>query len=153
SVFELFLPLTVGGTVVVVDNVLRLASPGPPDVTLINTVPSAMRELVRLWRPQAALRAVNLAGEPLTRDLVQHLYERAPGVAVFNLYGQTETTVYSRGARMEPPDRAVVTIGRPIAGTSVYVLDSHLRRVPVGVAGELYIGGAGVARGYLDRPS
>jgi amino acid adenylation domain-containing protein len=152
SVFEFFLPLTVGGTVVVVENVLRLASPGAPDVTLINTVPSAMRELVRLWRPQAALRAVNLAGEPLTRDLVQRLYERAPGVTVFNLYGPTETTVYSTDARLEPADRAAVPIGRPVAGTSVYVLDNRLRRVPVGVAGELYIGGAGVSRGYLGRP-
>ncbi|MCY1079431.1 non-ribosomal peptide synthetase [Archangium lansingense] len=153
SVFELFLPLTQGGTIVLVDNILTLASPEAPDVTLINTVPSAMRELLRLWRPGPSLRTVNLAGEPLARDLVQRLHERAPGVIVNNLYGPTETTVYSTGIRVESSDPAIPPIGRPIDGTVVYVLDERLSRVPVGVPGELYITGAGVARGYLGNPA
>jgi amino acid adenylation domain-containing protein len=153
SVFELFLPLLHGGTVVLVENVLALASPSPPDVTLINTVPSAMRELLRIWRPGPSLRTVNLAGEALPRDLVQRLHEQIPHLTVYNLYGPTETTVYSTGARISPEDPSEPTIGGPIEGESVYVLDEHLERVPIGVPGELYIGGAGVARGYLRRPA
>ena len=152
SVFELFLPLTTGGTVVVVDNVLALATPAAPDVTLVNTVPSAMRELTRLWRPGPSLRAINLAGEALSRDLVARLAALAPGVGVTNLYGPTETTIYSTGARAAPEEAGEPSIGRPIAGTTVRVLDEHLGRVPLGVPGELYIGGAGLARGYVGRP-
>ena len=151
SVFELFLPLLHGGTVVLVENVLALASPSAPDVTLINTVPSAMRELLRVWTPGPSLRTVNLAGEALARDLVQRLHRQVPGVTVHNLYGPTETTVYSTGARLAAGDRSEPSIGRPIDGEAVYVLDERQARVPIGVPGELYIGGAGVARGYLGR--
>ncbi len=152
SVFEIFLPLGEGGTVVVVEDVLALASGRAPDVTLVNTVPSAMRELVRIWHPGPSLRAVNLAGEALARDLVQRLHERAPAATVYNLYGPTETTVYSTGTALDPRELGVPSIGRPIAGTVVYVLDARFERAPIGVPGELYIGGAGVARGYLGRP-
>ena len=152
SVFEIFLPLTEGGSIVVVENVLALASRGAPDVTLINTVPSAMRELLRLWTPGPSLRTINLAGEALARDLVDRIVEKASGVTVWNLYGPTETTVYSTGTRVDPDDRATPSIGRPIDGTTVYLLDQRLARVPIGVPGELYIAGAGVARGYLGHP-
>jgi amino acid adenylation domain-containing protein len=152
SVFELFLPLTTGGTVVVVENVLALAGADAPDVSLINTVPSAMRELARLWRPKTSLRAINLAGEALAHDLVARLAELAPRARVNNLYGPTETTIYSTGTFVAPEGKDEPSIGRPINGTVVRVLDRHFRRVPVGVPGELYIGGAGVARGYVRRP-
>lgn len=151
SVFELFLPLTTGGTVVVVDHVLALADSAAPDVTLVNTVPSAMRELTRLWRPGTSLRAINLAGEALSQDLVARLVQLAPGVTVTNLYGPTETTIYSTGKRIAPGGRDDPTIGRPIPGTVVRVLDARGRRVPIGIPGELYIGGAGIARGYVGH--
>jgi amino acid adenylation domain-containing protein len=151
SVFELFLPLTTGGTVVIVENVLALASAEPLDVTLINTVPSAMRELLTIWRPHSSPRAINLAGEALPHDLVTRIAETMPGVAIANLYGPTEATIYSTWARVTSDATGVPPIGRPIDGTVVRVLDDHGRRVPVGVPGELYIGGQGVACGYVGR--
>ncbi|HEY2737238.1 MAG TPA: condensation domain-containing protein, partial [Thermoanaerobaculia bacterium] len=100
------------------------------------------------------VRAVNLAGEPLKGSLAQALY--ASGVErVRNLYGPSEDTTYSTFEvveRTEPGSRREPTIGRPITGTWVRLLDAELRLVPVGVPGELYIGGAGLARGYLGRP-
>nr|WP_244224482.1 non-ribosomal peptide synthetase [Corallococcus sicarius] len=154
SVFELFAPLTRGGAVIMARNALELPSlPAAQRVTLINTVPSAMAELVRANAVPDSVRTVNLAGEPLANSLVQALHEAAPGVErVLNLYGPTEDTTYStwalapRGATREP------TVGRPLDGTRAYVLDALGQPVPQGVAGELYLGGAGLARGYFDRP-
>src|ERR1051326_5141797 len=150
SVFELFLPLSVGGTVVLAEDALRLGSGGwSEELSLINTVPSAMAELVRLECLPGSVRGVNLAGEPLPQRLVEELSER--GIERFyDLYGPTEATTYSTYALRGAGERA--TIGRPIANTQVYLLDRRLEPVPVGVAGELYLGGAGLARGYLQRP-
>src|ERR1051325_10054788 len=150
SVFELFLPLSVGGTVVLAEDALQLGSGGwSEELSLINTVPSAMAELVRLECLPGSVRVVNLAGEPLPQRLVEALYER--GIErVYDLYGPTEATTYSTYALRGAGERA--TIGRPIANTQVYLLDRRLEPVPVGVAGELYLGGAGLARGYLQRP-
>src|SRR5437660_55847 len=71
--------------------------------------------------------------------------------SLWNLYGPTETTIWSSLCKIEPGDE-VVSIGRPIANTQIYLLDTHLHLVPLGVPGELYIGGDGLARGYLNRP-
>nr|WP_279637144.1 non-ribosomal peptide synthetase [Corallococcus praedator] len=154
SVFELFAPLTRGGAVVMARNALELPSlTAAGRVTLINTVPSAMAELVRANAVPDSVRTVNLAGEPLANSLVQAIHQAAPGVErVLNLYGPTEDTTYStwalapQGATREP------TVGRPLDGTRAYVLDALGQPVPQGVAGELYLGGAGLARGYVDRP-
>ena len=147
SVFELFVPLSWGGTVVLAADVLEL--PRTQGVRLLNTVPSALRELLRLGELPDSVLTVNLAGEPLRRALVDDI----PGhLRVLNLYGPSEDTTYStwtqvhRGAG-EP------TIGRPVDHTQAYVLDRRLRRAPAGVRGELYLGGAGLARGYLGRAS
>ncbi|HVG10832.1 MAG TPA: non-ribosomal peptide synthase/polyketide synthase, partial [Thermoanaerobaculia bacterium] len=148
SVFELFVPLSLGGTVVLAANALELAE----GVTLINTVPSAMAELVRMGGLPASLRAVNLAGEPLPRELVDRIHERAPGVRVLNLYGPSEDTTYSTFAVIPPGEVRPPSIGRPVAGTRALVLDHWLRPAPAGVPGELFLGGAGLARGYLHRP-
>jgi len=98
----------------------------------------------------AGLRTVVLAGEAPSATLVKAF---GPQTAVFNAYGPTETTVWAttwlRPAGFDDP---VVPIGRPIANARIYVLDDHRRPVPVGAVGEIYIGGAGVARGYLDQP-
>ncbi len=155
SVFEMFLPLSVGGAVVVAQDALQLANADwvarlGVELSLINTVPSAMAELVRLGCLPASVRVVNLAGEPLSQTLVEQLYEQSGIERVYDLYGPTEDTTYSTYALRRVKETA--TIGRPIANTQVYLLDSWLEPVPVGVAGELYLGGAGLARGYLRRP-
>jgi amino acid adenylation domain-containing protein len=151
SVFELFVTLSWGGTVILAENALELPRlAAKAQVTLINTVPSAMAELVRSGGVPAGVQVVNLAGEPLATALVDQLYGLKHIRKVHDLYGPTETTTYSTFT-LRPPG-AKATIGRPLANTQVYVLDEHRQPVPVGVAGELYIGGAGVARGYLHRP-
>jgi amino acid adenylation domain-containing protein len=151
SVFEIFLPLCFGGTVVLVEDVLEIhdAARKRP-VTLLNTVPSAAAALLRLGPLPASVATVNLAGEPLGAGLVDDLYSQ-PGVQrVFDLYGVTEATTYSTCALR--PAGGPVTIGRPIAGTQIYILDDRRQPVPIGVRGEIWIGGRGVARGYLHRP-
>ena len=153
SVFELFVPLSSGAAVVIADNALALPElPARESVTLINTVPSAMAELTRRRALPADVRVVNLAGEALGRALVEVVYEQAPSSAVYNLYGPSEDTTYSTWALVERAAAAAPAIGRPIANTQAYVLDAWLQALPIGVAGELYLSGEGVARGYLRRP-
>ncbi|MEM7584610.1 MAG: amino acid adenylation domain-containing protein [Acidobacteriota bacterium] len=152
SVFELFAPLCWGGKVILASDAVSLPRLTVADeVTLINTVPSAMSALVEAPLPPR-LRTVNLAGEPLPAKLAHRLYEHAGVARLVNLYGPSEDTTYSTLAEIE---RGVerVTIGRPIAGTSAWVLDRHLRPLPPGVPGELFLAGHGLARGYLERPS
>jgi amino acid adenylation domain-containing protein len=150
AVFECFVPLTRGGSIHVVSNALDLAG-GGVDVTLINTVPSVMKTLLEERAVPAAVQAVNVAGEPLRRELVESIFAGTEVKQVCNLYGPTETTTYSTWVRMKREDGFVVHIGRPLANTRVYILDKTMDIVPVGVEGEIYIGGAGVARGYLNR--
>jgi len=151
SVYEMFAPLSCGGTIILVENVLHLpTAPSAREVTLINTVPSAITELLRLKGLPPSVRTVNLAGEPLKTELVRKIYENSSVKEVFDLYGPTEDTTYStftlrHGNRM-------ATIGRPISNTQVYILDRYLQPLPVGIPGELYLGGDGLARGYLNRP-
>ena len=150
SIFELFVPLFWGGKVILVENVLELPSrSGRHQVTLINTVPSAMTELLKINGLPESLRTVNLAGEPLRSDLVKQIYERRNVNKVYDLYGPSETTTYSTFTLRASNQPA--TIGRPIANSRIYILDGSLQPVPVGVTGEIFIGGAGVARGYLNR--
>ncbi|AGY58063.1 non-ribosomal peptide synthetase [Gloeobacter kilaueensis] len=150
SVFELFVPLSWGGSVILAANALDL--PELEGVSLVNTVPSAMAELVRSNGVPASVRTVNLAGEPLQRRLVDQIYAIPTVQQLFNLYGPSEDTTYSTFIRMERQETGLPTIGRPIANTQIYILDAHQQRVPVGVPGELFIGGEGLARGYLKRP-
>jgi amino acid adenylation domain-containing protein len=152
SVFEIFLPLCWGGSAVLVDNALELLDGVPTGVTLVNTVPSVLGELLRLGGLPSTVDTVCLAGEPLAQSLVDEVH-RCDGVErVYNLYGPSEATTYSTAATVEPSAALTPAIGRPITGTRVHVLDRWLEPVPVGVASDLYIGGAGVARGYLLRP-
>jgi amino acid adenylation domain-containing protein len=154
SVFELFVPLSRGGSVILAENALALpVLPAASEVTLVNTVPSAMAALVRQGGTPASLKVVNLAGEALKRSLVEAVYETTGAARVLNLYGPSEDTTYSTFTEVERGVRAEPTIGRPIANTRVYVVDGHARPVPVGVHGELLIGGEGLARGYLGRPA
>ncbi len=153
SIFEIFVPLSMGGKIILAANALELPSlPAAREVTLINTVPSAMAELVRLNIVPDSVRVVNLAGEPLQNALVQSVYEYEHVEHVLNLYGPSEDTTYSTFTRIERDSEEAPTIGRPVANTQAYLLDAHLQLVPVGVAGELCLGGLGLARGYLNRP-
>jgi amino acid adenylation domain-containing protein len=151
SVFEIFATLASGGTVVVADNALELPHlRSAHAITLVNTVPSAIRELLRMGALPRSVQTVNLAGEPLAQGLVDEIYGLPHVERVYDLYGPSETTTYSTYTLRERGGRA--SIGRPIANTRVHVLDRHLLPTPIGVPGELYIAGAGVARGYLGRP-
>jgi len=153
SVFELFVPLSSGGKVILIGNVLELPRlPEARMVTLINTVPSAIAELLRMDGIPVSAGMVNLAGEPLEPALTQALYQR-PGVRrVCNLYGPTEDTTYSTWYCVGREGKAKVPIGRPVADTQIYLLDEYSNPVPVGAPGQLFIGGAGLARGYWRRP-
>ncbi|MEM7350388.1 MAG: amino acid adenylation domain-containing protein [Acidobacteriota bacterium] len=152
SVFEIFVPLACGGTVILAPDALSLADQ-PARVSLVNTVPSAMAELVRADHLPTSVRTINLAGEPLKRSLVEPLYGAAgSGTRLYNLYGPSEDTTYSTFTAVAAGNAAEPTIGRPIARTQAHVVDGRQHQVPIAVAGELVLGGAGVARGYLRRP-
>ncbi len=151
SVFELFVPLSCGGTVFVVQDALELLqSPYAGALTLINTVPSALWELVRNSAIPGSVTTINLAGEPLLRDLVKEAYKKPNVRKVFNLYGPSEDTTYSTYALLEKASDSHPAIGRPIGNSAVYIARDGL--LPAGIAGELCIGGAGLARGYLHQP-
>ena len=151
SVFEIFVPLSCGGKVILVENALGILEDSRRgEVKLINTVPSAMRELLKLGGIPESVRTVNLAGEPLTSEMVEEIYKLGTVKRVVDLYGPSEDTTYSTYQERRVGEKA--TIGRPIANSQVYILDKHQQPVPIGVAGEIYIGGAGLARGYLKRP-
>jgi amino acid adenylation domain-containing protein len=152
SVFEIFAPLSWGGKVILGSNTMELREAARSShITLVNTVPSVIRELLRSHALPATTRVVNLAGEPLSQELVEQLYRCRHIERVFDLYGPSEDTTYSTFALRNAA--GVATIGRPIANTQTYILNEAMQPQVVGVAGELYIGGAGLARGYLAQPA
>ncbi len=122
-------------------------------VTHLQCTPSLARTLVLAPESLPALRSLRrllLGGEALPPSLAQQLHDLLPG-RLYNLYGPTETTVWSAAHRLDQIGNPI-PIGRPIANTEIYLLDRHQQPVPVGLPGELLIGGDGVARGYLNRP-
>ncbi len=155
SVFELFAPLAWGGTVILAENALAL--PGLPaaaagEVRVVDTVPSAMAELLRLGGVPSSVVTVNLGGEAVPRALADRVYAE-PGIArLYNVYGPSEDTTFSTWALIERASERAPSIGRPLDGEQAWVVDRHLQPVPIGVPGELFLGGAGVSRGYLGRP-
>ncbi|MGA7438625.1 MAG: amino acid adenylation domain-containing protein [Luteibacter sp.] len=151
SIFELFVPLAAGGSVRIAENVLALQAEDMSGISLINTVPSAIRGLLNASIIPSSVRCINLAGEPLRQDIVDALYDRHAAIKVYDLYGPSETTTYSTVCLREPGGEA--TIGTPIANTQVYIFDERGNPLPTGATGELYIGGAGLSRGYLNRTS
>ncbi|MBD2246558.1 non-ribosomal peptide synthetase, partial [Nostoc sp. FACHB-888] len=119
------------------------------------SVPSLYKALLthRLSQQLVSLRTVIVAGESCSRELVARHYQILPRTTLFNEYGPTEATVWSSVYCCQSDElRDSIPIGRAIANTRIYLLDEQLNPVPVGVPGELYIGGRGVARGYLNRP-
>ncbi|HLE82887.1 MAG TPA: amino acid adenylation domain-containing protein [Thermoanaerobaculia bacterium] len=154
SVFELFAPLVHGGRVILAADALALpglAAAG--EVTLVNTVPSAMAQVVAAGPLPPSVRTVNLAGEPLRRALVDAVYAAGRVERVLNLYGPSEDTTYSTLAACPREETREPAIGRVVPGSRSYVVDRHLRLVPAGLPGELLLGGEGLARGYLGRPA
>lgn len=153
--------LTTGGQLIVADtdeirdpdlliSLIQLHS-----ATHLLCVPSLYAVLLRRARNAGAatlatLKEVVVAGEPLPQSLLDEHFELLPGVAVTNEYGPTEAAIWCSFRRYR--SAAPVTIGGPIPGARLYVLDHALRPTPVGISGELYVGGPGVARGYFGRP-
>jgi amino acid adenylation domain-containing protein len=153
SVFEIFAPLSWGGTLALAENAFQLPQlPAAGEVTLLSTVPSVLSELLKLGALPASVNTVTLVGEPLSRELVDRLYEMETVGCVYNLYGPTEDTVFSSAVLLEREDTRQPSIGRPISNTYIYVLGRELELLPPGVTGELFIGGSGQARCYLNNP-
>ncbi len=153
SVYEIFLPLASGGTIILVDNLFDLkTAPALEQVRLVNTVPSLLEAFLKWNSLPIGVRVINLIGEALPRTLADRIFSDLPHVRLFNLYGPTETTVQSTGSVVNRHDRRSPPIGKPLWNTNVYVLDELLQPVPDGAIGELWIGGIGLARGYLNRP-
>ncbi len=159
SVIDLFWTLTRGYHIIIWPGIEESGDNSIPDlirihsVTHIITVPSFLRMLMLLPGGSDALvslRRIIAGGEPLPPGLIKEL---GPFIAeqIVNMYGPTEATVMSTTWEVDPR-AASIPIGRPINNVQIFVLDHHRHLVPVGVVGELYIGGAGVARGYLNRP-
>jgi amino acid adenylation domain-containing protein len=155
AVPEIYLPLISGGKVVIasreeavqVDKLKRLIDLSQP--TVMQATPATWRMLIESgWKGNRQLRAF-CGAEALPGDLVSELLSRVG--ELWNLYGPTETTVWSSTFKVESGISGMVPIGRPIANAQFYILDRYQQPVPVGVIGELYIGGLGVARGYLNR--
>ncbi len=152
SIYEMFVTLAAGGSLVMAENALDLRDhPHRTAITLINTVPSAITELLDAGLLPAGVKVVNLAGESLTEALADRIHETIPGVKVYDLYGPSEDTTYSTFTRRQPGGRA--SIGKPISNTRAYIVNGHGKLLPPGVAGELLLGGAGLARGYLNQPA
>ena len=152
---EIFLPLAAGARVVlagaeeIFDAARMKELIRNSRATVMQATPSFWQFLVEAdWFGDRRIKVL-CGGEALSRELADKLLERAG--EVWNLYGPTETTIWSALCKVMPGTGGIL-IGRPIANTQIYLLDAHLQPVPIGVPGELHIGGDGVARGYLDRP-
>lgn len=149
SVMEILGTLSLGGTVVLAENVLELLElPSANRVRTCIMVPSAMQALLAAGRLPEGIRCLVFGGEVLKRSLVDQLHTQKPGLRVVNVYGPTEDTVYSTvsevSAGVEP-----ITIGKPVSGSRSYILDDSMQPVAVGTPGELYLAGNQLARGYL----
>ncbi|MFV3291893.1 non-ribosomal peptide synthase/polyketide synthase [Pseudomonas sp. NY11955] len=151
SVWELFVTLSAGGYAVLAANALELPHlAARAQVRLINTVPSAIKMLHETGELPEGVHTINLAGEALKQSLVDDLYATGHVQRVYDLYGPSEDTTYSTFTLRSAHGKA--NIGRPISNSAVYLLSEAVAPVPVGVVGELYMAGAGLARGYLGRP-
>ncbi|HYL99528.1 MAG TPA: amino acid adenylation domain-containing protein, partial [Blastocatellia bacterium] len=153
SVFELFATLSRGGTVIVAENAFEIAELSRKhNATLINTVPSAMHEILREGNLPDSIVTVNIAGEALSMDMVDAIYRKSRASNVYNLYGPTEDTTYSTFALIEPAGSEKPRVGNPISNSQAYVLLSGFHRAAVGISGSIFLGGQGLARGYLSKP-
>ncbi|HEU4508047.1 MAG TPA: amino acid adenylation domain-containing protein [Pyrinomonadaceae bacterium] len=162
SVWELFWPLITGARLVIArpgghqDNAYLVKLISELRVTTVHFVPSMLQAFVEEDGLESCekLRRVICSGEALGKGLQDRFMERVRWAELFNLYGPTEAAVDVTWWKcLQESDARSVPIGRPIANTSIYILDHEMNAVPVGVNGELYIGGVGLARGYRGRPA
>ncbi|HST59981.1 MAG TPA: amino acid adenylation domain-containing protein, partial [Longimicrobium sp.] len=152
SVAEIFGALCWGGKLVLVEGPLDLPRVADQEIRYLSMVPTAAAELLRSGAIPPSVRTLNLCGEALPNDVAQGLYALGTVKKVGNLYGPTEDTSYSTYSLVRNgADR--VLVGLPLANTRTYVLDDAFRPVPVGIVGEAYLAGAGLARGYVGRPA
>jgi len=158
AVLELYLPLCVGARVVIADEetthdgVALMQLMAQERISMAQATPATWRMLLDIGWPGDTALTILCGGEALPADLARVLLDRCK--VLWNMYGPTETTVWSTLQRVDAEvlQRASVSIGRPIANTVVRILDAHHAPQPIGVAGELLIGGDGLAAGYLGRP-
>ncbi len=155
AVLEIFLPLIIGARVVIVSRGVATDAIQLSDAltkcaaTVMQATPATWQMLLEPgWRGNSQLKIL-CGGEALPRNLANQLLQKC--ASLWNLYGPTETTIWSTVYKIET-ESSIVSIGRPLANTQIYILDQHGQLVPVGIAGELHIGGAGLARGYLNQP-
>ena len=155
SVLEVFLPLTTGACIVVVpgdviyDGAALIEHLSNNNITVMQATPATWQMLMDAgWQGDRNLKVL-CGGEAMPKDLAKWLTEHVG--SVWNMYGPTETTVWSTLCEITH-DTEVITIGQPIANTQIYILDQNLEPTPIGVSGELYIAGDGVAHGYLKQP-
>jgi amino acid adenylation domain-containing protein len=155
AALEIFLPLISGGRLVlasrdeVIDGSLLLQRIRSSGATTLQATPATWKLMLEAgWQKTPGLKML-CGGEALSRELANRMLER--GGELWNMYGPTETTIWSAVRRIEPGLDPVL-IGLPIANTQFYIVDKELEPVPIGVAGELLIGGDGLSRGYLNRP-
>ncbi|MGB8690508.1 MAG: amino acid adenylation domain-containing protein [Microcoleus sp.] len=161
SVWEFFWPLLVGARLVMAspeghkDPAYLVKAIAQYQITTLHFVPSMLQLFLETPGLKACtcLHQVMCSGEALAFDLVERFFTRLPEVKLHNLYGPTEAAVDVTFWECKPDYQdSIIPIGRPIANTQLYILDSDLQPVPIGVPGELHIGGIGLARGYLNRP-
>ena len=155
AALELYLPLSTGANVVlasrdeVQDAKLLLVRLKECGATVMQGTPSGWKLLIEAgWKSSNGFKIL-CGGETLSRQLADQLLQG--DARLWNLYGPTETTIWSTITEVQPGEESV-PIGRPIANTEIYILDAHFQPVPIGVHGELYIGGDGLAQGYLNLP-
>jgi amino acid adenylation domain-containing protein len=156
AVLEIYLPLMAGAAIsmvdreTAVDGVAMAEHASDPRITLIQATPATWQMLLEAgWIGNPRLKGIS-GGEAMSRELAGELLSRCG--SVWNGYGPTETTVYASVYKIGAVGPERVPIGRPIGNTQLYILDHHLQPRPVGIPGEIYVGGLGVAKGYLNRP-
>ncbi|HEV2635643.1 MAG TPA: non-ribosomal peptide synthetase [Actinocrinis sp.] len=153
SVMEIFHTLSGGGAIVLVPSAVHLPEAKHADkITHLNAIPSVMSVLLDAGGLPPNLRAVVLGGEPVRRKLVDRVYQETGAQRVFNAYGPTEGTVFCSFKLVPRDGDDEPTLGPPSAHARVYVLGQDLKPVPAGEPGELFLGGAGLASGYVNRP-
>ncbi|WP_299211664.1 amino acid adenylation domain-containing protein [uncultured Aquimarina sp.] len=149
SVMEIMGTLSLGGTVILAKNALELTKlPAVDQVRTCVMVASAVQALISIEKLPEGIQCLVFGGEALKRSLVEQVYAQKPGLRVLNAYGPTEDTVYSTIAEI-PSGTKVITIGKSVPNSRAYILDDAFQPVSNGVAGELYLAGNKLARGYL----
>lgn len=155
AALEIFLPLLTGARLIIAaretaqDGLRLTAQLGDEQATVMQATPATWRLLLEAEWPGHPSLKILCGGEALPRDLAEKLL--AKSAVLWNMYGPTETTIWSGAYRLTSV-QGPVPIGHPIANTQFYILDAHWQTTPIGVPGELHIGGDGLARGYLNRP-